>query len=610
MNIDGFALELAALRQRFATLQQQQNFSSNATEAYQDIVVEDLLVVVEELQVAEEELRLQHEELNVSDFRLAVERQRYQELFDFAPDAYFVTDLDSKIQEANQAATRLLGVPSEALIGKPLAVFVPTAARSSFRSKLAQLKLAQQPQNWELQLQPRKGNLFDAALTVATVRDLQEQPIQVRWMLRDITQRKQMERELLRLNEQLVQRIAFEETLTSILEKLRSSLDETELLQTAVQELTLSLRLLGCSAATYDTAGTVSNVCCRYTIPGATEIDSQKRTSWMADLPEVYNQLQQRQHFQFCILPDRPTETSSSLLVCPIVDHHDVLGDLWCFSQPETVLDENQVYLVRQVANQCAIALRQARLYQATQAQVAELKNLNRLKDDFMSTVSHELRTPLTNIKMAIYLMKGDLSPEQRDRYLQILEAECQQEINLVTDLLDLQRIETEQYPVFVTEAIVLSDWLNTILAAFLERIQTRQQTFKLNLSLPLSTIYTDAGNLRRVLLELLQNAHKYSPVGGEISLNVEYDAEATEVIFTITNQAEISAIHLPRIFEKFYRIPQENSWQVGGTGLGLALVKRLVEHMQGRISVRSSEGWTSFSLALPDLRASLPHDR
>lgn len=610
MNIDGFALELAALRQRFATLQQQYNSSSNATKTHHDIAVEDLLVVVEELQVAEEELRLQHEELNVSDFRLVVERQRYQELFDFAPDAYLVTDLDSKIQEANQAAARLLGVPSEGLIGKPLAVFVPPAARSSFRSKLTQLKFTQQPQNWELQLQLRKGNLFDAALTVAMVRDPQEQPSQVRWMLRDITQRKQMERELLRLNEQLVQRLAFEETLTSILEKLRSSLDETELLQTAVQELTLSLRLLGCSAATYDTAGTVSNICCRYTIPGATEIDSQKRTSWMADLPEVYNQLQQRQHFQFCILPDRPTETSSSLLVCPIVDHHDVLGDLWCFSQPEVVLDENQVYLVRQVANQCAIALRQARLYQATQAQVAELKNLNRLKDDFMSTVSHELRTPLTNIKMAIYLMKGNLSPEQRDRYLQILEAECQQEINLVTDLLDLQKIETEQYPVFVTEVIVLSDWLNTILAAFLERIQTRQQTFKLNLSLPLSTIYTDAGNLRRVLLELLQNAHKHSPVGGEISLEVEYDAEAKEVIFTIMNQAEISAIHQPRIFEKFYRIPQENSWQVGGTGLGLALVKRLVEHMQGRISVSSSEGWTSFTVVLPDLRASLPHDR
>ena len=130
------------------------------------------------------------------------------------------------------------------------------------------------------------------------------------------------------------------------------------------------------------------------------------------------------------------------MLACPIFDDQGVLGDLWLISQPHHAFNQLELRLVQQVAASCAIALRQARLYTAATAQVKELEKLNALKDDFFSTVSHELRTPLSNMKMAISMLKNPSIVERQQRYLQILQTECNREIELINDLLDLQRLE------------------------------------------------------------------------------------------------------------------------------------------------------------------------
>ena len=126
----------------------------------------------------------------------------------------------------------------------------------------------------------------------------------------------------------------------------------------------------------------------------------------------------------------------------PSITREKVLGDLWLIDHKEHVFNEFEIRLVQQVANQCAIAIRQARLYKAAQAQVHELEKLNRLKDEFLSTVSHELRTPISNVKMAIHMLKNAPTEEKRQQYLKILEAESQREADLIDDLLDLQKLE------------------------------------------------------------------------------------------------------------------------------------------------------------------------
>ncbi|HEY9782527.1 MAG TPA: response regulator [Leptolyngbyaceae cyanobacterium] len=273
---------------------------------------------------------------------------------------------------------------------------------------------------------------------------------------------------------------------------------------------------------------------------------------------------------------------------------------------------------------------------------VAQLEKLHELKDDFLSTVSHELRTPIANMKMAIQMLKASPTAEKAQRYLEILQAECNRENELINDLLDLQRLETVSYPLLLSETLNLKEWLPNVIAPFRVRTQQNQQILQINLANDLPLLVTDRASVERIVAELLNNACKYTPAGGEIVLSVSHqnsgvrtqeselrsrkkvgkfagsgDAREKQplvpltfshapltphscTIFNISNQAEISAVELPRIFEKFYRVASADRWKQGGTGLGLALVQKLVEHLQGTISVNSSEGWTTFVVQLP----------
>lgn len=141
----------------------------------------------EVLDVALQEMQRRTEELEAANLSLAAERRRYQELFEFAPAGYVVTDLDAEIQEANQAAAQLLGIsrPSS-LVGKPLFVFVAENARRDFHNQLNQLRTGKEVRGWEIRLQPRQGNPKPASCTVAVVRNSQGDVVGLRWLLQDI----------------------------------------------------------------------------------------------------------------------------------------------------------------------------------------------------------------------------------------------------------------------------------------------------------------------------------------------------------------------------------------------------------------------------------------
>lgn len=230
--------------------------------------------------------------------------------------------------------------------------------------------------------------------------------------------------------------------------------------------------------------------------------------------------------------------------------------------------------------------------------QMQELQQVSLLKDDFLSTVSHELRAPMANMKMAIHLLKVSPSPEQREHYLKILQSECDREVNLINDLLDLQRLEAGAKTLKV-ETLSLQDWLPQIIEPFYERAANRQQTLEIEIPAELPLLVSDSASLERLLVELLHNACKYAPPTGEIKLLV--NAVPSQVELQVRNSgSEIPEAELPRIFEKFYRILKNDRWKQGGTGLGLALVKRLVEYLGGSIRVESGAGWTTFIVRLP----------
>lgn len=239
--------------------------------------------------------------------------------------------------------------------------------------------------------------------------------------------------------------------------------------------------------------------------------------------------------------------------------------------------------------------------------QMLELQKLNQLKDEFLNTVSHELRAPLANIKMAIHMLKVTSSAKRTDHYLQILEDECKREMNLVNDLLDLQRLEAGSKP-FILEVIHVKDWLPSLVESFQTRLRERQQLLQLDVFQALAPLVSDRDSLERILFELLNNACKYTPQGGEIRVCAQQHSNKSMSFmtrFTICNSGpEIPVEELSHIFEKFYRIRRDDLWEQEGTGLGLALVRKLVEHLGGTIAVSSQLGQTIFTVQIPCLTA------
>ena len=275
--------------------------------------------------------------------------------------------------------------------------------------------------------------------------------------------------------------------------------------------------------------------------------------------------------------------------------------------------------------------------------QLEELAKLNQLKDDFLSTVSHELRSPLTNIKIAIKLLKiqleqdekkeiadsdaGDLSQiysgerngntkfmnpieEQAifktkiDRYLLILDDECDRQMNLLNNFLDIQQLDAKNYMFNQTE-ICLPDLIPQIIEPFLKRMRNKQQTFQLEMAANLPIISIDQTSLKRILQELLTNASKFTPSGGAINVMLAWESKYTEFTNLLQLKVTNSGVEIPtkfysQIFAPFYRIPNCDRWKYNGTGLGLTLVKKLTEYLGGSILVESGAGQTCFTLAIP----------
>ncbi len=204
-SVDNFVQKIDIVRRRAADLQQRAGELSLPQLDITPAALEELETALEELNVAEEELRAQNEELALARDCVEAERQRYHELFEFAPDGYIVTDAVGIIWEANRTVAKMFNVSPDKLIGKPLANFVPYQERRCFRAKLNQLRQLDWMQEWEVQLCPRKGTPFDAAVTISTVRDWEGKTLGWRWLVRDITVRKQAEAQIRNMQMQNLQ---------------------------------------------------------------------------------------------------------------------------------------------------------------------------------------------------------------------------------------------------------------------------------------------------------------------------------------------------------------------------------------------------------------------
>ena len=405
---------------------------------------------------------------------------------------------------------------------------------------------------------------------------------------------------------QLQQALDFEAIARGIIERVRDSLDEAQILTTVVQELVAPLKLDRCQTGIYDLQQATSQITYEYSPSLPTNIEAVYH---FAELKEIYEQLLQGYSVQFDGLPNIPQlqlPESVSIVACPLKDERHTIGDLWLFRSSGEAFSDREIRLVEQIAASCAIAIRQARLYCAAQLQVEELERVNRLKDDFLKTISHELRTPLTNIEMGADTLKMIFKqPNWQQKHLQaiqeslkILEQGCQKEIKLVNNLLELVHLDALSQPV-KTEPVNLNLLVSYVVKLFAQKTKQHQQKLQVNISKQLPLLETNHSIVERILTELLNNACKYTPEGENIVVNVELTDGKFKLVVT-NSGIEMITSELERIFDKFYRIPQSDRWKYGGTGLGLALVQKQVEYLGGNITATHENNQLSLIVELP----------
>ncbi len=402
-------------------------------------------------------------------------------------------------------------------------------------------------------------------------------------------------------NQELKQRLDFEALVRNITDKLRDSLNESQILQIATQELAEVLELSSCQIELYDSKKITTNIAYEYSI---TLPQCQGTSRNIQDFPELYQQLLEKTPVQLVekIPQFNPHGIQVTRLACPIFDDSGIIGNLWGLKPPTEVFTTLEVELMQQVASQCAIAIRQARLYDASNQQVAELAKLNQLKDDFLKTITHELKAPMSSIQLATQTMEALLAKQQNPhesptfkRVIKIFHDSCQRQKQLVEDLLTLCYIDAKTKTIQLEE-INLHLWIPDLIQLYLPRAQNQKQQLILDLAEEELQILADPMMLERIVRELLHNAFKYTPAGEIITIQTEVNE--SEVSLNIINTGvEIPIEEQELIFNQFYRIPNNDPWKYGGTGLGLTLVKKLAEMLYATIDVESRNEQVVFCL-------------
>jgi len=232
---------------------------------------------------------------------------------------------------------------------------------------------------------------------------------------------------------------------------------------------------------------------------------------------------------------------------------------------------------------------------------ISELKRLEQVRKDFVANVSHELKTPVAAISGFAETLRdqGAGDPASVAEFSGIIYDEAQRLAMMINRLLELSKLESEQYPLKITEINLnqlLGDTVNRMSkSAALRNIELsyRQPAQEVNL-------VSDSNQIDQILMNLLDNAIKYSPDGGKIEIELAQE-DKKALIIVEDHGTGIPEQDLSRIFERFYRVDKDRSRKTGGTGLGLAIVKHLAESLGGEIKVTSQLGsGSTFTVILP----------
>jgi PAS domain S-box-containing protein len=581
---------------------------------------------------AEREQRRHRERLLAAHQALETEQLRYRELFDFAPDGYLVTGLDGTILEANRAAEVLIGVSGRNLIGRRLMEWMPEDARQVLAERIRILLEdgTDRATEWQLEIMPHSGTCFPVTLGVRAVHDSDGLPVNLRLLLRDVSERKRIEEQRARLlvREQVAcaqgeaaKRFAF---LAEVSALLVSSFDcETTL--GGVADLTVpyladscliyltdrenGVRLLCSSHANQASAGRAGLVNRSLNVSGPqSKLASVLRTrrteifsSTSGGAPERGASTDPE------LLSFQMEENRASFLVVPMQSHSRVLGLIVLAAAKEGHFNQDYVALAEDLARRCALAVENAQLYRAMAAERDKAAEANRAKDEFLAVLGHELRNPLVPILgWARNLGKNRAAAEDSSvsQGAAAIERNARNILRLADDCLDLARI-SERKVALVRELLDLNQIVRDSIEALRLLARGKELTLETRLAPEELWVKGDRTRLDQVIYNLLMNAFKYTGAGGVISVSSVRMEDTAEIEIKDTGIG-IAPEFLEQVFQPFRRGNRESHTSDASLGLGLAIARKIVELHGGTIWAESPcmGGGSAFHLRLELVRA------
>ena len=400
------------------------------------------------------------------------------------------------------------------------------------------------------------------------------------------------------------------ETLLDLSKRMSTILDFGRLMETLVHGLVRGVPLTHCALMIYDAARSAFVIYREETNigEGATvtmiPVDSPivqwlNQTGRVLVKEEVKLNPEIAEYFETA---EGELEEIRAALIVPLKIENKLTGILLVGEKLSgEIFDDQELEVLAVLANQVAISLENARLYEELSASNAQLMQASRLKSQFLASMSHELRTPLNSIigfsKVLLNRLDGDLS-ERQETYIRSVHNSGTHLLQLINGILDFSRIEAGKLEM-MSEELDLHELIDECIESSMPLARGKQLKLEKNIPLELPRLIADRTKVKQILLNLLSNAIKFT-TQGRVLVGVQAEPEAVRVRVSDTGIG-IRAEDLARLFEPFQQLDNPVARGAGGTGLGLAISKKFVELHGGRIWAESRENQGStFQFTLP----------
>ena len=530
-----------------------------------------------------------------------VATRRLAAVVESSDDAIITKDLSSVITSWNSAAEKMFGYSAAEAIGRSVRMLIPAEMQDEEDVVLAKIRAGEKIDHYETVRQRKDGSRVLISLTVSPLRDEKGTIVGASKVARDVSERARL---LAAAREQAVNT----EKLGEVGALVASSLDRESILQ-KVTDIGTDLTHAEYGAFFYNLTDPDSgDGYLLYTLSGApreafASFPHPRATAVFAPtfhgegpvrIDDVTADPRYGKSSPYFGMPPGHLPVRSYLAVPVQGVNRDVLGGLFFGHSQAAVFTEQHERLALGVAAWASVALENARLYMEAQA-------ANRMKDEFLAVLSHELRTPLNAIVGYSRLLRGGiLPPDKAARGLETLERNATWLTQIVEDVLDVSRIVSGKIRLDV-QAVELPVIVDNAVATIQPAADAKGVRMQTMIDPRVGPVSGDPGRLQQVVWNLVSNAVKFTPRGGRVQVRLERVNSHVQIVVSDTGIG-IRPDFLPYVFERFRQAEAGPTRKTGGLGLGLAIVRHIVEMHGGTVEASSAgeDQGATFYVRLP----------